>query len=250
MDSYQYVLDSHTHTLASGHAYNTITEMAQAAADKGLSLLAITEHGPAMPGGPHAFYFLNLRVVRRKKAGIPVLFGCECNIIDSRGTLDLPEDALAQLDVGIASIHPPCYRAQSRDENTEAYIRAMQNPAVNIIGHPDDARFPVDYLALVQAAGEHHVLLEVNNSSLNPNGYRPGAKENDTQMLKLCKKYEQPVILGSDAHVEEDVANFCYADELVRSLNFPPELIANTSVDLYLSYLTSFHPESHLPGSR
>ena len=49
MDSYQYVLDSHTHTLASGHAYNTITEMAQAAADKGLSLLAITEHGPAMP---------------------------------------------------------------------------------------------------------------------------------------------------------------------------------------------------------
>ena len=46
----KYILDTHTHTLASGHAYSTIDEMIQAAADKGLKLYALTEHAPAMPG--------------------------------------------------------------------------------------------------------------------------------------------------------------------------------------------------------
>ena len=60
-----YLLDSHTHTIASGHAYNTIYEMAHSAADKGLSLLGITEHAMAMPGTCHELYFMNLKVVPR-----------------------------------------------------------------------------------------------------------------------------------------------------------------------------------------
>ena len=55
------VLDIHTHTLISGHAYNTIMEMAHAASEKGLELLGITDHAPEMPGGPHRFYFDNLK---------------------------------------------------------------------------------------------------------------------------------------------------------------------------------------------
>ena len=55
-------LDTHTHTLASGHAYSTITEMIDAAVDKGLKLLAITEHAPAMPGSCKDFYFYNLKI--------------------------------------------------------------------------------------------------------------------------------------------------------------------------------------------
>ena len=52
-------LDTHTHTLASGHAYNTIREMIEAAAAKGLKLLALTEHAPAMPGSCGDYYFYN-----------------------------------------------------------------------------------------------------------------------------------------------------------------------------------------------
>ena len=74
-------IDTHTHTLASGHAYNTLNEMAQAAADKGLKGLAITEHAPEMPGTCHLFYFQNLRIVPRKKYGIELLLGTELNII-------------------------------------------------------------------------------------------------------------------------------------------------------------------------
>lgn len=78
-------IDTHTHTLASGHAYNTLNEMAQAAADKGLKGLAITEHAPEMPGTCHLFYFQNLRIVPRKKYGIELLLGTELNIMNAAG---------------------------------------------------------------------------------------------------------------------------------------------------------------------
>ena len=57
------VIDMHTHTLASGHAYNTIREMTYAAKIKGLELLGITEHAPQMPGSCHEFYFSNLSIL-------------------------------------------------------------------------------------------------------------------------------------------------------------------------------------------
>ena len=53
----KYVLDSHTHTVASGHAYSTLHEMAKEAAEKGLKLLGITEHSMTMPGTCHEYYF-------------------------------------------------------------------------------------------------------------------------------------------------------------------------------------------------
>ena len=59
----KYVLDVHTHTIASGHAYNTIKEMAQSASEKGLELLGITEHAMKMPGTCHSFYFANLKML-------------------------------------------------------------------------------------------------------------------------------------------------------------------------------------------
>ena len=75
-------LDTHTHTLASGHAYNTINEMIQAAADRNLKLLAITEHAPAMPGSCGDFYFYNLKILPRFQKGIEVMFGVELNVMD------------------------------------------------------------------------------------------------------------------------------------------------------------------------
>ena len=61
-----YILDMHTHSLASGHSYSTIREMAHMASKKGMQALGITEHGPQMPGSCHNFYFSNLKVVPRQ----------------------------------------------------------------------------------------------------------------------------------------------------------------------------------------
>lgn len=87
-----YVLDVHTHTIASGHAYNTMREMAKAAADKGLELLGITEHAMAMPGTCHEYYFQNLKMVEREMYGTELLLGSEVNILDSKGNVDLEEN--------------------------------------------------------------------------------------------------------------------------------------------------------------
>lgn len=234
---YIYVLDTHTHTIVSGHAYSTIKEMIGAAKEKGLQLLAITEHGPKMPGSCHEFYFQNLRVLKREYGNLQVLFGVELNIMDAQGHVDLDAHSLQDVDFGIASMHTPCYTPGSMEQNTNAYIEAMKHEKINIIGHPDDGRFPVDYKRLVAAAKEHHVLLELNNNSLSPRSYRSHTKENDITMLTLCKEQGVSIVLGSDAHVEYDIARFDYAQEIIDIVDFPEELIVNTDVERFKAYL-------------
>ncbi|ROR28140.1 putative hydrolase [Mobilisporobacter senegalensis] len=233
------VIDTHSHTIASGHAYNTIEEMAKAASEKGIKLLAITEHAPNMPGTCHDFYFHNLKVVTRMRHGVELLLGVELNVIDYEGNVDLDDETLRGLDIAIASLHVPCIKPGSMDENTNALIGAMKNPHVKIIGHPDDSKYPLDYERLVKAAKEHHVLLELNNNSLNPNGFRLNAKENDIKMLNLCKEYGVPITLGSDAHVAEDIANYCYSKEILEITDFPEDLIMNTSIERFKAFLQS-----------
>lgn len=223
-------IDTHTHTLISGHAYSTLREMAKMAADKGLCGLAVTEHAPNMPGTCHTFYFQNMKVVPRTMYGIELLMGTELNILNRQGDVDLPESIIRELDIAIASIHGPCYMDEMReDEITQAYINAMGKDYVDIIGHPDDGRVPADYEMLVKEAKSTGTLLEINNSSLRPEGFRQNTHHNAVKMLKLCKKYETMVVLGSDAHVDVDIADYKYAVKVLEETEFPEELIANTS---------------------
>ncbi len=231
------VLDMHTHTLASGHAFNTIREMTRAAGSKGLELLGITEHAPLMPGSCHEFYFSNLKILDRSAYDVPVLFGVELNILDKEGHIDLAERHLQELDYGIASLHPPCIPFMSEADTTSAVISAMQNPYVQIIGHPDDSRFPLNYDELVAAAAEYDVMLEINNSSLAPTGFRVGARENYFRMLEYCKKYKCPVILSSDAHVDTLVGEHGYAVSVLAECDFPQDLVINTSTDRFFTML-------------
>ncbi len=226
-----YVLDLHTHTYASGHAYNTMNEMALAAKEKGLKLLGITDHAPAMPGSMGLLYFLNLKVARREKYGLPLLLGTEVNVVDYEGKMDLPDSVLSEMDVVIASLHVRCIQPGTVEENTKAYLGAVKNPYVDIIGHPDDIRYEMDYERLVKAAGEYGTMIELNNSSLSPKSFRKNARETDIKIMNLCKKYRVPVIVGSDAHTEEDILNFEYADAVLQEVDFPIELIANTSAE-------------------
>lgn len=238
----KYVLDTHTHTLVSGHAYNTMTEMMQAAAEKGLELLCITDHTPAMPGSTHPYYFGNSTIIDRQyyqqKFGGKTRFfiGCELNILDG-GEIDLSENDLRKLDIKIASMHIPCIRPGTEAENTKTYLKVMRNPHVNIIGHPDDGRYPVDMRALVEGAKENRKILELNNHSLDPDCTRSNARENDLRMLELCKEYRQPVVVGSDAHIETNIGAHDRAYQLLESIGFPEELVLNTSVERLLAYL-------------
>lgn len=225
------IMDLHTHTVASGHAYNTLYEMAKAASEKGLTLFGSTDHGPKMPGASHEFYFVNFKVIPRTLYGVKILMGAELNILDCTGKVDLRKGLLERLDYAIASLHEPCCRRGTAAENTRAYLGAIENPLIHIIGHPDDGRFPVDYDTLAAAAAEHHTLLEVNSSSLHPLNPRKNAWENCRTMLELCKRYKASVVVDSDAHIEADVGNHTRAWELLKEVDFPEELIVNTSLE-------------------
>ena len=228
MPSYEF--DIHTHTIASGHGSGaTITDMAKAASEKGLRMIGISDHGPATLGGGKVSYFMNLASARRNRFGITFLYGAEANIMNQSGDLDLGDEVLSGLDFCIASMHLPPLKPGTKEENTKAYILAMENPYVKIIGHCDDEKFPVDPFALFQAAMKHHVLLEINNASLGPEGYRGDTRFTDLVILNLSKYYHYPVLFSSDSHGTKHVGDFTYAEQAAARAGVPDSLILNYS---------------------
>ncbi|MDD3251719.1 MAG: phosphatase [Lachnospiraceae bacterium] len=243
------ILDLHTHTTASGHAYNTLYEMARSASEKGVKLLGVTDHAPKIPGACHPFHFINFKVIPRELFGIRLMMGCELNILDHEGNIDLGPRYLSGLDYAVASIHEPCYSKGTVAQNTAAYLGAIRNPAIQIIGHPDDGRFPIDYETLVCAAKEEHVLLEVNNSSLHPQSNRLNAHENYLKMLELCRQYQVSIILNSDAHCEVDVGNHTRAQALLQEIDFPEELVVNTSIEKAAAFIPWLKQPIYMGGT-
>jgi len=230
-------LDVHTHTIASGHAFSTIQEMARAAADKGLKLLGITEHTSGIPGTCDPIYFRNLHVVPRNMYSVELMLGAEINLLDTAGHIDMDDEMMKRLDLRIVGIHSLCYQPGTKDKNTSGLIKAISHPLVDIISHPGDGTASLDFLPIVLAAKEHNTLLEINNSSLKPIRHKTEARDNNLEILRLCKKYEVPVILGSDAHISFAIADYEYLPPLLAETEFPDGLIINRSVGEFKKFL-------------
>ena len=233
---YHIIADVHTHTIASGHAYGTIREMAQAASEKKLEILGLTEHAPGIPGTVDPFYYMNLQVIPRTIYGVRIMHGCEINVLND-GTLSLEERFISKLDYAIAGIHSLCYQDEGRTRNTENIASCMQHPKVKFISHPDDDHTPLDYEALVRAARETGTALELNNSSLGKEDQRLNCVRNYRTMLALCMQYEVPVIVSSDAHDPSAVGSFALARAMLESLSFPESLVLNTNAKRLTDFL-------------
>ena len=115
------LVDLHTHTITSGHAYSTITENALAASRRGLKLLGMTDHGPSMPGAPHLFHFDNLSILPEQLFGVKILPGVEANITNHEGELDMPLSYLSYLKLILVGLHPICYPGGTCEQNTSIY---------------------------------------------------------------------------------------------------------------------------------
>lgn len=227
----KYITDIHTHSIASQHAYSTIDENTKAAKQKGLKLIATTDHAPGMKNTTPRAFFTNYHVLPNFLHDVELLLGAELNIMDYNGNIDLQEEILKKLDITIASLHPPCISFGTIKENTRACIKAMENPYVDILGHPGDPRYPIDIKEIVQTAKQTHCLLEINNASLIPNGFRKGSDIAIEQILNYAMKLDVPVVLGSDAHFYTQIGDFTYCESLLKKVNFPDELVVNTSVE-------------------
>lgn len=229
------VVDVHTHTIASGHAYNTLMENVKEASEKGIKVMGVSDHGPEMPGGPHLFYFANLEDIPRKLYGVKILRGCEANIMDYDGNLDIPDRIANRLDYMIASLHDVCIESGTAEENTRAITKAMENKNVMIIGHSGNPRFPINAEEIVKKAKEEDKIIELNNSSFVSS--RKGSDKNCYEIAKLCKQYGVKVMFGSDAHYCYNIGEFSQVEKLVKEIEMPEELIMNYDEKKFTDYL-------------
>jgi len=226
-----FLFDLHTHTIASGHAYSTLKENMEEAAAKGLLAYGFSDHSEAVPGSCKNIYFMNFKVIPRRFKDVLILRGVEANIIDFKGNLDIDNNVLGRLDYVIASLHTICINPGTLQENMDAYFGAMSNRFVKIIGHPDDGRYPIDHDELAKEANKRGIVLELNNSSLNPDSARQNGRENAIKMLEAARKYGTNVICNTDSHYADSVGDFRNCDILLREMDFPQELILNNSME-------------------
>lgn len=230
------LIDIHNHTIASGHAYSSLQEMVQAAAVAGIEYFGITDHAPSLPGAVDPMYFRNFGIIPRIMYGVRLLMGCELNILDYKGTLDLDERHYSFMDIRLAGIHKLCWTPGTKEQNTDGVLEVMHNKWVNVISHPGDGTAELNYEPLVLASRETRTVLEINSSSLIPERHKVAARPNNLEILRLCRKHEVPVIISSDAHISFSVGNLKYALPLLEESGFPDELVLNNSPEAFFGF--------------
>ena len=193
--------DLHMHTTATDGA-NSIREMADAAIERGMSYIAITDHSQrvsmAMGLDPERLreQWSDIDEIRPDYDGrLTILKGIECDILESGG-MDLPDDVLAEADWVLASIHYG--QKQSRDQITERILGAIENPHVSCIAHPTGRllnkrpAYEVDMDAVMRAAKDHGKFLELNAN--------PARLDLNDLHLAMAKRFEIPIVISTDAH--------------------------------------------------
>ncbi len=229
------LVDLHTHTISSGHAYSTISENALAASRKGLQLLGMTDHGPSMLGAPSLYHFGNLAILPEELHGVRIIPGVEANIINHEGELDVPINYLTRMKLVLAGLHVQCYPGGTIEQNTQAYIKAMENPFTDMMVHPGRPEFELDLEKIAYMSAQLQLPVEINNSSLAAG--KKETQENCHRFASYMAKYKGPIIIGSDAHFWDRVGVFDRSLQLIEEVGILEDQILNTSPQRVLDYL-------------
>ena len=208
--------DLHMHTLESdGRA--TLEEMAGTARGLGYEYIAITDHSKAlaMVNGLDerraVDFAARVRQANRDGLGIHVFSGLECDIRRD-GSMDLADDALAQLDFVVASVHS--YMNLEPAEMTGRLLRAIENPHVDAIGHPTGREllrrdaFPFDFEQVARAAARRGVWFEINAS--------PERLDLDAPLIRQAKALGAKFVVSTDAHHPKHLANMRFGVSMAR----------------------------------
>ncbi|MCK8043278.1 phosphatase [Shewanella sp. 1CM18E] len=233
----KYLVDTHTHTVASTHAYSTLQEYIAMAKQKGIKLFATTDHGPDMADAPHFWHFVNLRVIPRVVDGVGVLRGIEANIKNEQGEIDFFGDYLAELDIVLAGFHEPVFAPVDKATHTQALLNCIKSGNVDIITHPGNPAYPIDIEAVAKAAAEYNVALEINNSSFLTS--RRGSEHNCLAIAKAVKNAGGLLVMGSDSHIAYSLGEFEQAISIVEQAEFPQDRLLNRSPEALLSFLSA-----------
>lgn len=208
--------DVHMHTRETdGRA--TLEEMAEAARERGYEYIAITDHSKslAMTNGldeARATAFAQrVRQWNAEAQGIRVLSGLECDILRD-GSLDLADDALAELDYVVASVHS--YMNLEPAEMTDRLLRAIESPRVRAIGHPTGRillhrdPYPFDFERVATEAARRNVWLEINASPERLDLHGP--------LLRIAKAKGARFVISTDAHHPKHLLNMPFGVATAR----------------------------------
>jgi putative hydrolase len=205
--------DFHLHTVMSGHAFCTVTECVAEASKKGIDIIGITDHGPSMKHSAHEGYFEMAKRLPKNINNVVVLFGCEANVIDIDGTLDISKKTQSLLDIVMVGLHERTpYRGFSEKDNTNALVSAISKNAIHIVSHPFRPNFPVNVKALAETAISNHVLLEINKhivlNAISAHDSNKISKETITktaEMVRVLQSHNIGYIINSDAHYSDEI---------------------------------------------
>ncbi len=232
------IADMHIHTVASTHGFSTIKEIVDEAAAKGLKAVAITDHTPASTDGPHVWHFHNLhKAIPREINGVKVIYGAESSIIDYDGSIDFPHEECAALDWIIASFHKDMLAPSTYDEHTKMYLKLAENDDIDVIGHCATVVCPFDYEKCLKKFKECGRLVEINESTI----LWKNTRENYREIIHICKKYEIPVIINTDAHFCTLVGEVSESLKLANELDIPERLVVNADWDRLYSFISDRH---------
>ncbi|HSM76056.1 MAG TPA: DNA polymerase/3'-5' exonuclease PolX [Bryobacteraceae bacterium] len=208
--------DLHMHTTETdGRA--SLEEMAEAARGMGYEYVAITDHSKAlaMANGLDekrvVDFAKKVREINRNGLGIHIFSGLECDIRRD-GTMDIAEDALAELDFVIASVHS--HMNLEAAEMTDRLLRALESPSVRALGHPTGRLllhrdgFSFDFERVVTEAVKRGVRLEVNASPERLDLYGP--------LLRAAKARGAKFTISTDAHHPKHLENMRYGVTMAR----------------------------------
>jgi DNA polymerase (family 10) len=208
--------DLHMHTTATD-GRDDLPTMAAAARRLGYRYIAITEHSKAlaMANGMDEKRLLahaaRVRALNGRIEGLTLLAGVECDIL-ADGTLDLADDCLAELDLVIASVHSQF--TQEPAQVTERILKALDNPWVDILGHPTARRMlkrePIgfDVETIVSAAARHGVAMEINCQIER-------LDLNDVN-ARLARERGVRLVINTDAHSTTELHNIVWGLQVAR----------------------------------
>lgn len=208
----------HSHTTASDGSWS-IEENALGAAARGFHTVAITDHskGQAQANGLSIERLLEHiaavhAVAKKLKGTINVLAGSEVDIL-ADGTMDYPDEILAQLDIVVASPHAAL--SQEPKKATARLIKAIENPYVSIVGHPTGRivnrreGLSPDMPAVMRAAADRGVALEIN-----ANPYRLDLRDSHARLF--VQEYGGKLAINTDAHGPGDLDHLRFGVGVAR----------------------------------
>jgi DNA polymerase (family 10) len=225
--------DLHMHTTETdGRA--TLEEMAEAARNRGYEYIAVTDHSKAlaMANGLDekrvVAFARQVREINRDGApsgplGIRIFSGIECDILKD-GALDLASDALAELDLVIASVHS--HMNMEAAEMTDRLLGALECPHVRILGHPTGRLllhrdpFPFDFERVAAEAVRRGVWLEINAS--------PERLDLHGALIRGAKAKGARFVISTDAHHPKQLDYMRYGVLTARRGWLGPDDIMNT----------------------